>query len=105
MGGTHFLYFTNGLKHTISSFFLALFPSIIYAAGGKTATKIYNVADTRAMEPGLSKWIADIYNSNLWLYGVLTVLIMVAMGLALGFGADKLFSLLGIKLKKLEHHE
>jgi peptidoglycan/LPS O-acetylase OafA/YrhL len=85
---------------------LFLLPSIIYAAGGgKPATKIYNVADTRAMEPGLSKWIADIYNSNLWLYGGVIVLIMASMGLIIGLGMDKVVGLLGINLGKLDHHE
>jgi hypothetical protein len=86
---------------------LTLFlPTISHAAGGgKPATKIYNVADTREMEPGLSKWIADIYNGNLWLYGAAIVLIMAGMGLVIGLGMDKLIALLGINLGRLEHHE
>ena len=85
---------------------LWLFPVAAFAAGGgKPATKIYNVADTRAMSAGLSKWIADIYNNNLWLYGTTVVVIMAAMGLILGYGMDRLLVLLGINLGKLEHHE
>ncbi len=86
--------------------FIFILPSIIYAAGGgKPATKIYNVADTRAMDPGLSKWIADIYNSSLWMYGGVIVLVMASMGLFIGLGMDKLVMLLGINLGKLDHHE
>lgn len=75
------------------------------AAGGKPATKLVNVADTRGMASGLSRWIADVYNSSLWLYAALVVSMMVLMGLVLGFGVDRLMGLLGIDLGKLEHHE
>jgi hypothetical protein len=87
-------------------FAVLVLPSITLAAsGGKPATKIYNVADTRGMEPGLSKWIADIYNNNLWLFGTLIVVMMGGMGLIIGLGMDKLVALLGINLGKLDHHE
>jgi hypothetical protein len=75
------------------------------ASGGKPATKLVNVADTRVMEPGLVKWIADVYNENLWLYGLMVVLIMAGMGAVLGFGFDRLIGLLGIDLGKLDHRE
>jgi hypothetical protein len=75
------------------------------AGGGKPATKIYNVADTRSMDSGLSKWIADIYNDNLWFYGLTVVVIMAAMGFIFGKTMDKLVSRLGINLGRLEHHE
>jgi ABC-type phosphate/phosphonate transport system permease subunit len=75
------------------------------AAGGKPATKIYNVADTRSMDGGFSKWIADIYNTNLWLYALTVVVVMALMGLILGYGMDRVLGVLGINLGKLEHHE
>jgi hypothetical protein len=78
---------------------------VALAAGGGKATKLINVADTRYMSPGFSRTIADIYNSNLWLYGLVVVLIMATMGAVLGYGFDKLVSLLGIDLGKLEHRE
>jgi len=83
----------------------ALSASGAFAAGGKPAKKLVNVADTRAMEPGVGRFIADVYNSSLWLYGGLVVVTMVGMGLILGFGVDRLMGLLGINLGKLEHHE
>ena len=75
------------------------------AGGGKPAKKLVNVADTRAMEPGLGRFIGDVYNSSLWLYGGLVVVTMVGMGLVLGLTVDRLMGLLGINLGKLEHHE
>ncbi len=75
------------------------------AGGGKAATQLVQVADTRDMTAGFAKWTADLYNTNLWLYSAVTVAIMVAMGLLLGWGCDKLIGLLGINLGKLSHHE
>ena len=75
-----------------------------WAAAGP-ATKLVNVADTRNMPPGLSKWIADLYNGNLWGYGAVVVLVMAAMGYILGSGFDRLMGLVGINLGRLEHHE
>jgi hypothetical protein len=79
--------------------------SAFAAGGGKPATKIYNVADTRGMHSGLSKWIADIYNSDLLLFGLLVVGVMALMGLTIGRTMDFLVSRLGIDLGRLEHHE
>ncbi|MFH1574208.1 MAG: hypothetical protein ABIG68_09510 [Acidobacteriota bacterium] len=84
---------------------IALAAGEAWAAGGKPATQLVNVADTRGMSPGLSKWLADLYNTDLWLFGLAVVLIMAAMGYVLGSGFDKLMSLVGINLGRLEHHE
>ncbi len=76
-----------------------------WAASGPPATKLVNVADTRAMSPGWSKWVADVYNSNLWLYALLVVGVMATMGYILGSGFDRLVRALDIDLGRLEHHE
>lgn len=74
------------------------------AAGGKPATKLVNVADTRNLT-GLVKWIADVYNANLWLYAVVVVVSMALLGLVLGTLFDRAMGMLGIHLGRLEHHE
>ncbi len=87
---------------------LAVFvlPAVALAAGGgKPATKLVNVADTRNLEPGFEKFVADTYNDNLILFGLLVVVIMAGMGAVLGFTFDRLVGLLGINLGKLDHHE
>jgi hypothetical protein len=84
---------------------LLVAPAVVFAAGGKPATKLVNVADTRGMSGGISKLIADTYNDNLVLFGLLVVVVMAGMGAVLGFTFDKLFGLLGINLGKLDHHE
>ena len=107
----------NGLQHPLFSgkaarlfalfvvSSLSLIREALAAGGGKPATKLINVADTRGMDAGLSMWIADVYNGNLWLFGLMVVVIMAGMGAVLGFGFDKLIGLLGIRLGKLDHHE
>jgi hypothetical protein len=75
------------------------------AGGGKAATQLVQVADTRGMSSGFAKWTADLYNTSLWLYSAVTVGIMVALGLVLGLGMDKLIAAMGINLGKLDHHE
>ncbi|HUT51757.1 MAG TPA: DVU0150 family protein [bacterium] len=82
-----------------------LMSSPALAAGGKPATKLVNVADTRMMESGPALWIANVYNENLWLYGLLVVVVMAGMGAVLGFGFDWLISRSGIDLGKLDHRE
>jgi hypothetical protein len=80
-------------------------PAQALAAGGKPATKLVVVADTRGMEQGLSKLIADLYNDNLILFGLLVVVTMAGMGAVLGYAFDKGMGMLGINLGKLDHHE
>lgn len=75
------------------------------AGGGKPVTKIVYVIDTRAMSPGFVKWVSDVYNTNLWLFGLVVVVVMAGMGATFGFVFDKLVGMLGINLGKLDHHE
>lgn len=75
------------------------------AGGGKPATKLVNVADTRDLAPGISKWIADIYNTSHWQFGFLVIIVMALMGLILGYGCDRIMGLLGLDLGKIKHHE
>jgi uncharacterized membrane protein YkvI len=77
----------------------------VLAAPAKPATTLVNVADTRVMAPGLGRWIADVYNLNLWWFGALVVVTMVSMGLVLGLVTDRLVGLLGINLGRIRHHE
>jgi hypothetical protein len=87
------------------AFACTLAASDALAAGGKPAKKLVNVADTRGLQPGLAKWLGDVYNTNLWLYSAVVVTTMVGMGLVLGFGVDRLVGRLGIDLGKMDHHE
>ena len=76
-----------------------------WAAPAKPARQLVNVADTRALPPGLSRWIADVYNASHWEFGLLVVVVMAAMGFVLGAGFDRAMGMLGIDLGRIEHHE
>jgi hypothetical protein len=79
--------------------------TVAMAAGGPPATPLVNVIDTRSMPPGFGKWISDIYNGNLVVFGLAVVVIMAVQGAVLGYGLDRIVRLIGIDLGKLDHHE
>jgi len=79
--------------------------SEVMAAGAAPAEKLVNIADTRFLEPGLTKWAGDLYNTSLLTYGLAAVLVMAGMGLILGMICDRLVGLLGLDLGKMQHHE
>lgn len=85
---------------------IGLLGSTVVAAGPSgNVTRLVNVADTRELQPGFTRWIADVYNSDLILFGGLVVVIMAGMGGVLGLLFDRLMARLGIHLGKLDHHE
>ena len=75
------------------------------AAGAAPAEKLVNIADTRNLQPGLSSWIANVYNTSYLQFALLVVAIMALMGLVLGYFCDRLVGLLGLNLGKMQHHE
>ncbi len=88
----------------LTSLLLWLLAANALAAAGP-AKKLVNVADTRGLDPGLSKWIADLYNTSLWQFSLVVVVVMAVMGLLLGFVCDRLVGLLGINLGRIQRHE
>jgi hypothetical protein len=84
---------------------LLLYSIEAMASGGPPAEKLVNIADTRTLAPGLSKWIADVYNTSHLDFGLIVVGIMALMGVVLGLICDKLVGLLGLNLGKMQHHE
>jgi hypothetical protein len=86
---------------------LAVLAVALEARGAPTkpAKQLVNIADTRTLPAGPVRWIADVYNTSHWEFGLLVVIVMAAMGLILGYGFDRLVAKLGIDLGRLEHHE
>ena len=93
------------LAAALAAFLLWVQTQDAMAAAAKPATKLVNIADTRGLEPGITKWIGDLYNASDWQFATMVVVIMSGMGLVLGFGCDRLVGLLGIDLGKIKHHE
>jgi hypothetical protein len=59
-----------------AALFLALQGIHAFASGAPPAQKLVNIADTRGLSPGITKWIADIYNTSYWSYGFLVVAVL-----------------------------
>ncbi|MGA2068126.1 MAG: hypothetical protein ABSG86_24355 [Thermoguttaceae bacterium] len=79
--------------------------NLMAAGGGQPVTQPVHVVDTEEMAPGVTKWVAEVYNDNLWLFGLLVVATMALEGAALGFLFDRLIGMLGVNLGKIEHRE
>lgn len=95
----------HGLARALTALLALAASGSAWAAGGPPATKLINVADTRALESGPSLWIAQIYNESFLKFGLLVVVVMCLMGVVLGFTFDRAMQLLGLDLGKLSHHE
>lgn len=67
-------------------------------AGGDKATNIVVVADTRRVT-GVMHYFADMYNTNILMFAVWTVVLTVVMGCILGFLMDFIMSRTGLDLK------
>jgi phage shock protein PspC (stress-responsive transcriptional regulator) len=74
-------------------------------ASGEAATNLVIVADTRRVS-GILKYIADVYNTDPWLFAVWAVVITAVWGAILGFLMDFIMERSGLDLKSrkiLEH--
>lgn len=79
-------------------------PHLAWAAGEK-APNLVVVADTRRVS-GFLKYIANIYNTDPWLFAVWAVVITAVWGAILGFSMDFLMERSGLDLKSrkiIEH--
>jgi hypothetical protein len=81
---------------------VGLVPAWAWAAGDK-ATELVIVADTRALH-GFSLYLATVYNQDLWLFAVWSVVITTALGGGLGVFMDLIMSRVGIDLTKGAGH-
>lgn len=78
-----------------------LIPEPVWA--GKKAKLLVHVADTRALS-GVFLYFANMYNENLVMFGIWTVVVVTALGSGLGFFMDFWMSRTGLDLtsRKLE---
>lgn len=78
-------------------------PAVVWAGGGK-AEALIHVADTRMLS-GISLYFANLYNENLLIFGVWTVVVITGLGSILGFGADLIMKHTGLDLESREIRE
>jgi hypothetical protein len=76
----------------------ALLAPLARAAGGK-ASDLVVVADTRVLNNEILLYFANLYNTNIVLFAVWTVVLTAAYGCFLGVTMDKLMSLTGLDLR------
>jgi hypothetical protein len=80
-----------------------MIPVAVWAGGGK-AEALIHVADTRMLS-GVYLYFANLYNENLIMFGVWTVVVITALGSGLGFFMDMLMSHTGLDLTSREIRE
>jgi phage shock protein PspC (stress-responsive transcriptional regulator) len=79
-------------------------PHFVWASG-EAATNLVVVADTRRVS-GILKYIANVYNTDPWLFAVYAVVMTAVWGAILGFLMDFIMERSGLDLKSrkiLEH--
>ncbi|NJB68060.1 hypothetical protein GGQ74_001733 [Desulfobaculum xiamenense] len=75
-------------------------------AGGKKASDLVVVADTRLINSEIMRYFADLYNTNILLFAVWAVVLTAVMGCVLGWLMDKVMERTGIDLhsRKIVEH-
>jgi len=85
---------------------LQIFACLPAWAGGEKLSEIVVVADTRVLSNPVFRYIADTYNTNLWLFAVWSVVLTAFFGAFLGLLMDWLMNKTGLDLnsrKIIEH--
>ena len=73
-------------------------PSLVLAAGEK-ASELVVVADTRVIDSTILKYFADLYNTDITLFAVWTVVLTAGYGCFLGVIMDFFMSRTGLDLR------
>jgi hypothetical protein len=73
-------------------------PEVLWAGGGGGDAPIVVVADTRVVH-GIMRYFSNLYNTDILLFAVWTVVLTAAYGCFLGVLMDKLMGLTGLDLK------
>jgi hypothetical protein len=75
-------------------------------AGGKKASELVVVADTRVLKSGVMIYFADLYNTNILLFAIWAVVLTAGLGCFLGFFMDKIMGMTGLDLtsRKIVEH-
>lgn len=85
-------------------FFGLMFPQWLWAAGGGDVKSLVHVADTRNLS-GIYLYFANLYNEDLFIFAIWTVVAITALGAGFGFLMDFIMSKTGLDLTTRELHE
>ena len=85
---------------------LLLAPGLVWAAGGGGGQDLVVVADTRIIEFGFLKYLANLYNTNVTIFAIWAVVLTAIYGSFLGFLMDFIMKRTGIDLtsRKIVEH-
>jgi len=86
---------------------LALLPSLASAGGGEGLEVPEAMGKKVALEglTGANLWAAQLYNDNLWLYALVSTVVMGVVGVTIAFGTDLILKAIGMEVHKIEHKE
>jgi hypothetical protein len=96
----------RGLKVMNWAAGMQLCSTVTALASGEKLSEIVVVADTRVLNNPIMRYIADTYNTNLWLFAVWSVVLTALFGAFLGLLMDWLINKTGLDLnsrKIIEH--
>ncbi|MFH1155179.1 MAG: DVU0150 family protein [Pseudomonadota bacterium] len=82
-----------------------LLPGVLWASGEKAADLVV-VADTRVISGSIMKYFANLYNTDILLFAVWTVVLTAVYGCFLGVLMDRIMMRTGIDLssRKIVEH-
>lgn len=80
-----------------------LVPDLVWA-GGPKAEMLVHVADTRLCS-GVFLYFSNMYNENILMFAIWTVVVLTALGSGFGFAMDIIMARTGLDLTSRELHE
>lgn len=91
---------------TIVNLLLLGLPVLAWAGGESLAPpeQLKKTIDLTKLS-GLNYLFAKWYNESIWLYALVTTVLMGVMGLAIALGTDVILKMIGMEVSKIEHHE
>ncbi len=89
----------------ILNFLLLAIPAVVRAGEGLDIPEPIGKKVDLAPLTGISHFFASWYNDNLWVYAIITTVLMGLVGLAIALAADVILKMIGMEVSKIEHHE
>lgn len=92
----------NRMTRVLHAVALLLWSAGCAWAGTARTGELVVVVDTRVIDSAMLRYLADLYNTNIVLFAVWTVVLTMLMGGALGLLADAIMARTGLDLETRE---
>ncbi len=94
------------LEVILFNFLLLLVPSaLVWGGEGLDVPKELGKKVSLANLGWFNHFFAKWYNDNLWVYAIITTVLMGLVGLIIALGTDVILKMVGMEITKIEHHE